>query len=91
MEKPTYKIVRNLNGDRAVRLENGTTIPAAIARSSCGPNKWLSEIKCKCRDCGEVFLLRDLGETGQRCEFCLHIVATYKWMGDSATATVEND
>jgi len=87
--KQAYKIVRNLNGDRAVRLANGTTIPAGIARLCVGPDKWLAEITCKCRDCGETFPLRDLGETGQWCEICLELDATQQWLEDSAIA--QND
>jgi hypothetical protein len=68
--KQAYKIVRNSNGDRAVRLDNGKIIPAGIAGLCVGADRWLSEITCKCRDCGEIFSLRELGEVGQWCESC---------------------
>ena len=68
--KQAYKIVRNSNGERYVKLINGEIIPAGIAGLCAGADKWLSEITCKCRDCGLIFPLRDLGETGQWCESC---------------------
>ena len=68
--KQAYKIVRNSNGDRAVRLADGTTIPAGIAGLCVGKDRWLSEITCNCRECDGLFTLQELGEVGQWCESC---------------------
>ena len=84
--KQAYKIVRNSNGDRAVRLANGATIPAGIAGLCTGKDKWLSEITCKCRVCGGLFALRELGETGQWCESCREEGITDQWR-ESCDAT----
>jgi len=70
MKIQAYKIIRSETGARFVRLANGSVIPAGIAGLAAGPDKWLSEIKCKCRDCGELFALRDLNGGGQWCEPC---------------------
>lgn len=72
MRKQPYEIKRNpTTGERFVRiLSNGLMIPASVAGMCSGPDKWLSEIECKCRTCGELFPLRELGETGQWCEPC---------------------
>lgn len=71
MKIQAYEIKRHpKTGERFVRLANGRMIPAAIAGMCAGPDKWLSEIRCKCRTCGELFPLRELGETGQWCETC---------------------
>lgn len=66
----SYKIVKDPSGARFVKLASGDVIPAGIAGLAAGPDKWLSEIKCKCRDCGELFPLSELGESGQWCEEC---------------------
>ena len=73
MKIQAYKIIRSETGERFVRLANGSTIPAGIAGMGAGPDKWLSEIKCKCRDCDQLFTLRELGETGQWCETCASV------------------
>jgi len=65
-----YKIFKNQTGDRFIKFENGTSIPADIAKLCVGADKWLSEIKAKCRDCGELFPFRDLNGGGQWCEPC---------------------
>jgi hypothetical protein len=66
-----YKILRNEAGERAVKiLATGQIIPADIAGLCCGPDAWLSEIECKCRDCGQKFPLRELQGNGQWCEPC---------------------
>jgi len=71
MKIQSFEIKRNpKTGERFVRLSNGRMIPAGIAGMCTGPDKWLSEIRCKCRTCGEMFPLRELGETGQWCETC---------------------
>lgn len=71
--KQAYTIVRKSNGDRAVRLQGGKIIPAGIAGLCVGKDRWIAEITCKCNDCGELFTLRELGETGQWCESCAEI------------------
>jgi len=68
--KQSYKIVQNSDGERYVKLANGDIIPAGIAGLCAGRDKWLAEIECKCRDCGVLFPLKYLGETGQWCETC---------------------
>jgi len=74
MRKQPYKIIRSATtGERFVRLANGSIIPAGIAGMAAGPDRWLSEIQCKCRDCDGLFALRDLGETGERCETCADV------------------
>jgi len=70
MKIQAYKITRSESGARFVRLANGSVIPAGIAGLAAGPDKWLSEIKCKCRDCKGLFTLRELGDSGQWCETC---------------------
>ena len=65
-----YSIKRNSAGERFVALSDGRMIPAAIAGICAGRDKWISQIQCKCRTCGELFSLRELGETGQWCEPC---------------------
>lgn len=65
-----FTIIKNSNGERAVKLASGQVIPADIAGLCAGKDKWLSEIKCKCRDCGEKFPLRELQGGGQWCEPC---------------------
>lgn len=66
----TYSIRRNATGDRFIHLASGQVIPADIAGLAAGRDKWLSEIKCKCRDCGELLPLRELNGGGQWCEPC---------------------
>ena len=65
-----YSIKRSETGERFVALSDGRVIPAGIAGMCAGRDKWISHIKCKCRTCGEMFPLRELGETGQWCEPC---------------------
>jgi hypothetical protein len=69
MNKQPYTIKRNAGGTRFVHLNDGTVIPAEIAGLAAGPDKWLSEIQCACRDCKQAFTLREL-EGGQWCEEC---------------------
>jgi Zn finger protein HypA/HybF involved in hydrogenase expression len=66
----SYKIKRDASGARFVFLASGSIIPADLASIAAGPDRWLSEIKCKCRDCGELFPLRELNGGGQWCEEC---------------------
>jgi len=74
MKKQAYKIIRSATtGERFIRLQNGFTLPAATAGMCAGPDKWLSEIQCYCVDCGSLQALRDLGETGERCEICASV------------------
>ena len=69
--KPTaYKIKINTAGDRFVCLANGQIIPADIAGLAAGPDKWLSEIELKCRDCKTLLPLKELHGNGQWCEPC---------------------
>lgn len=65
-----YTILRNPEGERAVKLANGQIIPADIAGLCAGKDAWISQIKCKCRDCGEPFPLRELQGNGRWCEPC---------------------
>lgn len=65
-----YSIVKNSSGERAIKLANGNIIPADIAGLVVGKDKWMSEIQCKCRDCGEAFPLKELQGGGQWCEDC---------------------
>ena len=66
----TYTIVKSPSGDRAVKLANGNLIPCDIAALATGKDKWLSEIQCKCRDCGDRFPLSQLQGNGQWCDAC---------------------
>jgi hypothetical protein len=66
----TYSIKRNASGDRFVCLASGHKIPAGVAKLAAGRDAWLSEITCKCRDCGERFPLRKLNGEGQWCDDC---------------------
>jgi hypothetical protein len=66
----TFTIVRNSAGERAVKLADGSVIPADIAGLCVGSDQWLSEIKCKCRDCKQEFPLSELQGGGQWCEPC---------------------
>jgi hypothetical protein len=70
MTTHTFKIIKNIHGERAVKLQSGQIIPADIAGLATGRDKWLSEIRCKCRDCGELFPLSMLHGGGQWCEEC---------------------
>lgn len=70
MNMKTYKIMRDAHGGRFVKLSSGQVIPADIAGLAAGKDAWLSEIRCKCRDCGEVFPLRELNGGGQWCDEC---------------------
>lgn len=69
MSMKQYKILKNEHGDRFVQV-GGQIIPADIAGLAVGKDKWLSQIKCKCRDCGELFTLSQLRGNGQWCEEC---------------------
>lgn len=68
--KQAYSIKKSQSGDRFVFLADGGIIPADIAGLAHGPDKWLSEIRCKCRDCGGLFPLSELNGNGQWCEPC---------------------
>ncbi len=70
MKKQAYTIKQDKSGSRFVVLSNGNVIPADIAALTAGADKWLSEIECKCRDCGAQFPLRELVGAGQWCEDC---------------------
>lgn len=67
---PAFKIIKNDIGYRFVKLATGQTIPAEIAGLAAGKDRWLSEIVCKCRDCKQPFMLRDLQGGGQWCNEC---------------------
>ncbi len=67
---PRYTILRNPEGERAVKLANGQVIPADIAGLCAGKDAWISQIECKCRDCGKSFPLRLLQGNGQWCDGC---------------------
>lgn len=70
MSSKTYKIQKVSTGERFVKLSSGQIIPADIAGLCAGRDKWISEIKCRCRDCGEFFPLSQLQGGGQWCEPC---------------------
>lgn len=70
IKDPRYTILRNPKGERAVKLADGTVIPADIAGLCAGDGAWISQIKCKCRDCKQDFTLRELQGGGQWCEEC---------------------
>jgi hypothetical protein len=65
-----YTIRKNDAGERFVCLTSGQMIPADIAGLCAGKDAWLSQIQCKCRDCGERFPLSMLQGNGQWCEEC---------------------
>lgn len=65
-----YMIVRDNTGERFVKTPDGLVIPADIAALFVDDNDWMREIKCKCRDCGQLFPLKDLEGGGQWCEPC---------------------
>ena len=65
-----YKIFRNASGERTIRFADGGRVPADIAKLCAGKDRWISQIKAKCRDCGELFPFRDLNGGGQWCEPC---------------------
>lgn len=68
---PAFKILKGDSGYRFVKIiRTGQVIPADIAGLAAGKDKWLSEIECKCRDCGEKFPLRLLQGGGQWCQDC---------------------
>jgi hypothetical protein len=67
---PAFKIIKNDAGYRFVKLATGHVIPAEIAGLCTGKDRWLSQIKCKCRECGESFPLSMLQGGGQWCEEC---------------------
>ena len=69
-KKQNYKIYKDSNGARYVKMENGNVIQAGIAALCAGKGKWLSEIKCKCRECKKEFMLSELNDDGQFCEEC---------------------
>lgn len=64
-----YTILKDSTGARAVKF-GSQIIPADIAGLCGGKDKWLSEIKCKCRDCKQEFPLSELHGGGQWCEPC---------------------
>ncbi len=64
-----YQIVKDAFGNRAVIFGN-KTVPADIAGLCVGKDAWLSEIKCKCRECRQEFPLKELHGGGQWCEAC---------------------
>jgi hypothetical protein len=70
MKNNTYTIQKNESGERFVKLANGQIIPADIAGLCAGRDAWISQIQCKCRDCGERFPLSQLHGGGQWCEPC---------------------
>jgi hypothetical protein len=65
-----YTILKNECGERAVKLASGLIIPADMAGLCSGRDAWISQIQCKCRECGEKFPLRELHGQGQWCEPC---------------------
>jgi hypothetical protein len=68
---PRYTILKNEAGERFVKLTpSNQVIPADIAGLCAGPDAWIAEIKCKCRDCGGLFTLRELQGNGRWCEPC---------------------
>lgn len=66
---PAYKIMRDAEGNRAVKIGN-RVIPADIAGLCTGKDAWIAQIECKCRDCKRSFPLRLLQGGGQWCEEC---------------------
>ena len=64
-----YKITKNQYGERFVVIGR-QIIPADIAGLCAGKDHWISQIQCKCRDCGQLFAFRDLQGNGQWCEPC---------------------
>ena len=66
----SYTIKKDNSGARYVCLSSGKLIPADIASLAAGRDSWLSEIQCKCRECGERFPLRELNGGGQWCDDC---------------------
>lgn len=65
-----YTIVKSAIGKRAVKLNDGTVIPADIAGLCVGKDLWLSQIVCNCRECKQPFPLKHLQGGGQWCEEC---------------------
>lgn len=69
-QETNYSIKRLASGERIVCLSSGQQIHADIAGLCAGPDRWLSEIRCKCRECRQEFPLRELNSGGQWCEAC---------------------
>jgi len=70
-EIPAFKIMKDVDGHRAVKiLSTGKIIPADLAGLCTGKDHWLSLIECKCRDCGQSVPLSALHGGGQWCEPC---------------------
>jgi hypothetical protein len=67
---PSFTIMKNSEGDRFVKLSNNSLIPADIAGLCAGKDKWISEIECKCIDCGTLTPLKYLVGNGRWCEEC---------------------
>ena len=65
-----YKIVKDQNGNRFVKMEGGGIIPADVAGMAVGKDAWMRDIQCKCRECGNLFSLSLLQGGGQWCEGC---------------------
>lgn len=70
MENKNYKVVRIASGERFIKMDSGVVIPADIAGLAVGKDKWMSEVRCRCRDCNEFFPLSQLHGGGQWCEEC---------------------
>jgi hypothetical protein len=69
---PAYQIVKNSSGERAIKFGPNfrNIVTADIAGLCTGKDKWLSEIKCKCRDCKQEYPLSQLQGGGQWCQDC---------------------
>jgi len=65
-----FTVRKMTTGERVIVLDSGSTIPADIAGLCTGRDLWLSQIECKCRDCGEKFPLSRLNGGGQWCDEC---------------------
>jgi len=66
-----YKICENKEGERfVVLIGTREIIPCDMAGLMAGKDKWISEIFCECRECGDEHPIRGMYANGQYCGMC---------------------
>jgi hypothetical protein len=65
-----YKIFKNSRGERFFKFSNNEILPADLAGLCGGKDLWISEIQCKCLQCGDMTPVKYMTGNGRWCEEC---------------------
>jgi predicted Zn-ribbon and HTH transcriptional regulator len=66
---PFERLINPANGQRAIRLADGLTVPVDLLTVIVGKHKWMRQIGFNCEDCGVRLAAEDFNP-GSECRWC---------------------